>query len=370
MRKLSALLSIVCFSLLLSASIAVAKGSLTVTFSGVGAEVKHNAPFKGTLIVKLADFSKPVDVIVSLTLKDGLNFLAESSPVVMHARGNGTYKLPLSTTFHLYASVEYAGMSLLYGVARVQGQPPVTCSGIIKILKPSGEVSLVLDSAEFNQSRGRARQTLAFALNYFVSVPPNKHLAVETRETITVVGHPEMAIKPETKSLFVKGSAKAGNTFPMTFKQPGHYVVKYQVTAEGAEPLVGEEEIAVDEAAPGNWAGEWHSAANASNIITLTGEWGHFSGRNDAEPSKEQYWHHTLSNFKYLSPTHVTCELNGTYVDPGKSIKCHALLDLVLSDNRIALTCTNIDRTITPPSAESGVCVPGTVGRDTLVRAK
>jgi hypothetical protein len=134
---------------------------------------------------------------------------------------------------------------------------------------------------------------------------------------------------------------------------------------------------AVDPVTPDKgWAGKWQSAADARTTITLSATGKTLRGTQNRAISRGSYARTELKNFRVISPSRVTCDGTGTYVDPEKTITCLSSFGLILSGDSIAVTHTGLDRKFkwkpgVPPNEQScTICVPKLTIRDTYTRVK
>ncbi len=243
--------------------------ALDFKFNNVPPKLEKGAAVPGSVSITLSGFSKPVDLNVILSFVHNQHPVAHSKVVKLTQRKNGTYTLSIPTDFgfradanpELYGLVVFANTTSAGESVEGQG------SHLVEIVDPESDIALQLKSAGFNKP-GVTGKTSVLALNYTITNYSNVSKKLEVTESISVLGAPEMVVKPVThviSSIAAGDSADSGDTFPLVFKKPGKYAVQFTVSCAGANPITSVVGIEVKGEIKGTKSLHWLDASCSPN---------------------------------------------------------------------------------------------------------
>lgn len=223
------------------------KPKVTVSVSGVPAQVQQMELLTGAVTITLSGLAKPVDIQVASTIfepvNDGKRVVSRGNQIVLKQRGNGTHKLSLSTDIPVRTTSDKGSYVLDVDVWILYSRPLVnartsrsftTTSGMVDItLMENANNHLVIDSSQDSKQH-------RIVVRYVAANHTDKPVDIKLNQQVAVSGADDLAFTPDILKLRIAAKSEqiVSKTYSMDVVKPGVYTITCKVQCDKAKSLL------------------------------------------------------------------------------------------------------------------------------------
>lgn len=203
---------------------------------------------KGSAVITLAGFSKPVNVTVLGGLSERLDkeFADVPRAIVLHSRSNGSYRLSFSSDLDLRAAYKNVAEEVRVSAQAITGGRAITGEDRKPITVLDAKEDLYFAEVFLFGPSGRytfpLKEPSKVTLNYSVLSQLSNAISGSIKESVRITGPAETSFPTKSRQLNrVESGRRITSPYDFTFPKPGEYRVEYELTIEGGKTLRGRE---------------------------------------------------------------------------------------------------------------------------------
>lgn len=222
--------------------------SIKVAIAESPEKVTTGDPIKGSVVITLTGFSKPVNVAVGGGLSERFNngFADVPRVIVLHSRPNGSYRLSLGGDLDMRATYKSLPEEILVRANAVTGGRSFSGEDRRPILVQDAKEDLFFAEVSLSGEMGRytfpLNQPTKVTLNYSIFSLSAKPISGAAKESVRISGPVEKTYPVRSRQVdrALQGF-QIRTPLDFTFSKPGEYRVEYELSIEGGKPLKGRE---------------------------------------------------------------------------------------------------------------------------------